>query len=143
MQGCVISCRTIVFFRKSRNLSRSLLTNNNFYCAVDIICQLRFSTFTQDFEYGKINFQERLCVWVKECYQVTAEIIPIILRLRDFHRFITVPCLNRATLYQAESMIYFLLWKLKVDWSGNAVFPSLGSKTHFLLIVLLIMSEHD
>ena len=32
MQGCVISCRTVVFFQKSRNLSRSLLTNNNFYC---------------------------------------------------------------------------------------------------------------
>ena len=33
MQGCVISCETVVFFQKSRNLSRSLLTNNNFYCA--------------------------------------------------------------------------------------------------------------
>ena len=33
MQGCVISCGTVVFFHKSRNLSRSLLTNNNFYCA--------------------------------------------------------------------------------------------------------------
>ena len=32
MQGCVISCGTVVFFQKSRNLSRSLLTNNNFYC---------------------------------------------------------------------------------------------------------------
>ena len=34
MQGCVISCGTVVFFQKSRNLSRSLLTNNNFYCVV-------------------------------------------------------------------------------------------------------------
>ena len=34
MQGCVISCLTIVFFQKSRNLSRSLLTNNNFYCDI-------------------------------------------------------------------------------------------------------------
>ena len=33
MQGCVISCGTVVFFKKSRNLSRSLLTNNNLYCA--------------------------------------------------------------------------------------------------------------
>ena len=33
MQGCVISYGTVVFFQKSRNLSRSLLTNNNFYCA--------------------------------------------------------------------------------------------------------------
>ena len=33
MQGCVISCGTVVFFQKSRNLSRSLLTNDNFYCA--------------------------------------------------------------------------------------------------------------
>ena len=33
MQGCVISCGTVVFFQKSRNLSRSLLTNNKFYCA--------------------------------------------------------------------------------------------------------------
>ena len=33
MQGCEISCGTVVFFQKSRNLSRSLLTNNNFYCA--------------------------------------------------------------------------------------------------------------
>ena len=32
MQSCVISCETVVFFQKSRNLSRSLLTNNNFYC---------------------------------------------------------------------------------------------------------------
>ena len=32
MQGWVISCGTVVFFQKSRNLSRSLLTNNNFYC---------------------------------------------------------------------------------------------------------------
>ena len=35
MQGCVISCGTVVFFHKSRNLSRSLLTNSNFYCAED------------------------------------------------------------------------------------------------------------
>ena len=34
MQGCVISCGTVVFFQKSRNLSRSLLTNNNFYCVL-------------------------------------------------------------------------------------------------------------
>ena len=34
MQGCVISCGTVVFFQKSRDLSRSLLTNNNFYCAI-------------------------------------------------------------------------------------------------------------
>ena len=34
MQGCVISCGTVVFFQKSHNLSRSLLTNNNFYCVV-------------------------------------------------------------------------------------------------------------
>ena len=26
MQGCVISCGAVVFFQKSRNLSRSLLT---------------------------------------------------------------------------------------------------------------------
>ena len=32
MQGCVISCGTVVFFQKSRNLSRSFLTNDNFYC---------------------------------------------------------------------------------------------------------------
>ena len=32
MQGCVISCGTVVFFQKPRNLSRSLVTNNNFYC---------------------------------------------------------------------------------------------------------------
>ena len=32
IQGCVILCWTVVFFQKSRNLSRSLLTNNNFYC---------------------------------------------------------------------------------------------------------------
>ena len=32
MQGCVISCGRVVFFQKARNLSRSLLTNNNFYC---------------------------------------------------------------------------------------------------------------
>ena len=32
MQGCVISCGTVVFFQKSRNLSRSLLTYNKFYC---------------------------------------------------------------------------------------------------------------
>ena len=31
MQGCVIPCGTVVFFQKSRNLSRSLLTDNNFY----------------------------------------------------------------------------------------------------------------
>ena len=35
MQGCVISCGTVVFFQKSRNLSRSLLTSNNFYCAYE------------------------------------------------------------------------------------------------------------
>ena len=29
MQGCVISCGTEVFFQRSRNLSWSLLTNNN------------------------------------------------------------------------------------------------------------------
>ena len=34
MQGCVISCGTVVFFQKSHNLSRSLLSNNNFYCAM-------------------------------------------------------------------------------------------------------------
>ena len=34
MQGCVISCGTVVFFQKSRNLSRPLLTNNNFYCGM-------------------------------------------------------------------------------------------------------------
>ena len=33
VQGCVISCGTVVFFQKSRNLTRSLLTNSNFYCA--------------------------------------------------------------------------------------------------------------
>ena len=33
MQGCVIECGAVLFFQKSRNLSRSLLTNNNFYCA--------------------------------------------------------------------------------------------------------------
>ena len=33
MQGCVITCGTVLFFQKSRNLSQSLLTNNNFYCA--------------------------------------------------------------------------------------------------------------
>ena len=32
MQGCVIYCGTVVFFKKSHNLSRLLLTNNNFYC---------------------------------------------------------------------------------------------------------------
>ena len=32
MQGCVISCGAVMFFQKSRNLLRSLLTNNNFYC---------------------------------------------------------------------------------------------------------------
>ena len=37
MQGCVILCGTVVFFQKSRNLSRSLLTNNNFYCAQGMI----------------------------------------------------------------------------------------------------------
>ena len=36
MQGCVISCGTVVFFQKSRNLSRSLLTNNSFYCGKSI-----------------------------------------------------------------------------------------------------------
>ena len=34
MQGCVIPCGTVVFFQKSCNLSRSLLTYNNFYCAL-------------------------------------------------------------------------------------------------------------
>ena len=34
MQGCQISCGTVVFSQKSRNLSRSLLTNNNFYCEI-------------------------------------------------------------------------------------------------------------
>jgi len=34
MQGCVSLCGTVVFFQKSRNLSRSLLTNNNFYCGL-------------------------------------------------------------------------------------------------------------
>ena len=34
VKGCVISCGTVVFFQKSRNLSRSLLTNNNFYGAL-------------------------------------------------------------------------------------------------------------
>ena len=34
MQGCVISYGTVVFFQKSRNLLRSMLTNNNFYCAI-------------------------------------------------------------------------------------------------------------
>ena len=29
-----VTNRTVVFFQKSRNLSRSLLTNNNFYCAL-------------------------------------------------------------------------------------------------------------
>ena len=33
MQGCVISCGTVVFFQTSRNLSWSLLTSNNFYIA--------------------------------------------------------------------------------------------------------------
>ena len=33
MQGCVISCGTVVFFQKSCNLSRSSLTSNSFYCA--------------------------------------------------------------------------------------------------------------
>ena len=33
MLGCVISCGTVVFFQKSCNLSRSLPTNNNIYCA--------------------------------------------------------------------------------------------------------------
>ena len=33
MQGCVILCGKVVFFQKPCNLSRSLLTNNNFYCA--------------------------------------------------------------------------------------------------------------
>ena len=32
MQGCVIPCGTVEFFQKSCNLSRSLLTNINFYC---------------------------------------------------------------------------------------------------------------
>ena len=36
MQGCVISCGTVVFFKKSRNLSWSLLTNKNFYCVIII-----------------------------------------------------------------------------------------------------------
>ena len=34
MQGFVISCGAVVFFQKSRNLSRSLLINNNFYCVL-------------------------------------------------------------------------------------------------------------
>ena len=34
MQGCVISCGTVVFFQKSRNLLRSLLSNNNVYCGI-------------------------------------------------------------------------------------------------------------
>ena len=33
IQGCLISCGTVVFFQKSRNLSLPLLSNNNFYCA--------------------------------------------------------------------------------------------------------------
>ena len=37
MQGCVISCGTVVYFQKSCNLSRSLLTNNNFYCAKEAL----------------------------------------------------------------------------------------------------------
>ena len=35
MQGCVITCGSVVFFQKSRNLSRSLLTKNNFYCGIE------------------------------------------------------------------------------------------------------------
>ena len=46
MQGCVISCGTIVFFQDSRNLSRSLLTNNNFYCADWLITEMQFEDTT-------------------------------------------------------------------------------------------------
>ena len=35
MQGCVIPYGTVVFFQKSRNVSQSLLINNNFYCAIE------------------------------------------------------------------------------------------------------------
>ena len=41
----MISCGTVVFFQKSRNLSRSLLTNNNFYCVCALLhswCVLYF-----------------------------------------------------------------------------------------------------
>ena len=41
MQGCVISCGTVVFFQKSRNLSRSLLTKNNFYCEMALYSKKR------------------------------------------------------------------------------------------------------
>ena len=42
MQGYVISCGTVVFFQKSRNLSRSLLTNNNFYCVMKLDLKVTF-----------------------------------------------------------------------------------------------------
>ena len=53
MQGCVISCGTVVFIQKSRNLSRLLLTNNDFYCgsvqkisdAIDLIILESFIAF--------------------------------------------------------------------------------------------------
>ena len=44
MQSCEISYGIVVFFQKSRNLSRSLLTNNNFYCVL-----LRFSYCLKSF----------------------------------------------------------------------------------------------
>ena len=53
MQGFVISCGTEVFFQKSRNLSRSLLTRNNFYCGVKIF----FAPHSTMCIWGKNSFK--------------------------------------------------------------------------------------
>ena len=51
MQGCVISCETAVFFQKSRNLPRSLLTNNNFYCEMVAKMSITFHILYPAFEF--------------------------------------------------------------------------------------------
>ena len=66
MQGCVISCGTVVFSQKLRNLSRLLLTNNNFYSEMHlnensndtvVKCQILSEENTKHFRYSKQQIQ--------------------------------------------------------------------------------------
>ena len=55
LQGCVIPCGTVVFFQKSRNLSRSLLTSNNFYSETTkvVTSSTRLELFFQEVTFSK------------------------------------------------------------------------------------------
>ena len=55
MQGCEIFCGTVVFFKKLRNLSQSLLTNNSFYRDLTIIFWTLFCN-PKDEIPGNISF---------------------------------------------------------------------------------------